>query len=108
MEAGYAKWAANHATGMAAAKAKTTARQLRGEHYHQVRNRTRELHPCKVKGCKRTAYKGAICRGHWAMIPTRAKVDLVIATMEAQKEVAADFHARWLRELNRGEYGAVK
>jgi len=107
MEASYAKWAANHATGMAAARAKTAASTLRGEHYHRVRNHAREHHPCKVKGCKRTAYKGAICRGHWAMIPVRAKVDLVIATMQAQQEVAGNFHDRWLRELNRGEYGDV-
>lgn len=108
MEAGYAKWAANHATGMAAARAKTEAARLHGPALAERRRRMRERHPCKVKGCKRTAYKGAICRGHWDMIPMRAKVDLVVATMEAQLKVAGDFHARWLRELNRGEHGAVE
>jgi hypothetical protein len=107
MENGYAKWAANHATGMAAARAKTEAARLRGPALAERRRWARERHPCKVKGCKRTAYKGAICRSHWAMIPVRAKVDLVIATMEAQQKTAERFHRKWLRELNAGEHGDV-
>src|SRR5438876_2954999 len=107
MQTGDAEWRAKHASGMAAAKAKTAARVLRGEQYHQVRNARRERHPCKVEGCKRTAYRGSTCRPHYRLIPAREKIPLLIALFDAQAKTTARFHRRWLRELNAGVYGAV-
>lgn len=96
----YETWAANHAAGIAAARAKTDARRLRGQALADRRRMMRERHPCKVRGCTRTAYKGAICKGHWDTIPQKDKVELVIASIMAQKKVADRFHARFLRRLN--------
>jgi hypothetical protein len=107
MRTGDAEWRARHAVGMEAAKAKTAARVLRGEHYHRVRETMRERHPCKVKGCKRTAYRGSICRPHYRLIPSREKIPLLIALFDAQAKTTARFHRKWLRELNAGVYGDV-
>ena len=56
----------------------------------------RERHPCKVKDCKRTAYKGEICRGHWDMIPHRIKIEAHMAVLGAQlKATSRCWSASW-------------
>jgi hypothetical protein len=101
------KWHANHRIGMAAAAAKTAARRLPGPVMAEVKRRNRERYPCKVKGCKRTAYKGAICKGHWDMIPHREKIAATVAVFDAQLKATARHHRRFLRDLNAGVYGAT-
>jgi hypothetical protein len=95
----YAEWAKLQAAGMQAAAAKTAARQLPGEQLAAVRRHNREKHPCGIKGCKRTAYKGALCKGHWDAVPYADKVELMVAAFEASHNVARKYHRRFLREL---------
>ena len=85
---------------MQAAAAKTAARRLPGPAQAHVKRLNREAHPCKVKGCKRTAYKGAICKAHWDTIPMREKIDAHIAMLSAQLKERDKWHRRFLRELN--------
>jgi hypothetical protein len=98
---GYRTWGEAHAAGVEAAAAKTAARRLSGPALAEHRRLMKERHPCKVKGCKRTAYKGSICKAHWDTIPQRSKVELVVAVIQAEVETAARFHRRFLTELNR-------
>ena len=70
-----------------------------GEALAMIRRTSREQHPCKIKGCKRTAYKGALCKGHWDLVPAQDKAQLTIAVMQAQRREAAKYHRRFLREL---------
>jgi len=89
---------------MQAAAAKTAAHRLSGETLARVRRESRERHPCKVKGCKRTAYKGAICKAHWDTIPQQAKAEATIGVMDAQLKATARYHRRFLRVLSAGMY----
>jgi hypothetical protein len=93
------KWLANHATGMAAAADKTAAHRLSGETLARVRREARAHHPCRIKGCKRTAYKGALCRGHWNQVPYSDRLECASAAMDAAHRTAAKYHRRFLREL---------
>jgi hypothetical protein len=84
---------------MAAAAAKTARNRLSGDTLTSVRRSAREHHPCRIKGCKRTAYKGALCKRHWDMVPVDDKRALMVETWEAQRAVSAKHHRRFLREL---------
>jgi hypothetical protein len=84
---------------MAAAAAHTASRRLTGQTLADVRRRSRELHPCKIRGCKRTAYKGSLCKAHWSMVPVADRVALTVAAMQAQHATAAKFHRRFLRDV---------
>lgn len=94
------RWRVNHAAGMAAAKARTEAHRIPGPAQAELKRRNRERHPCKVKGCKRTAYKGAICKAHWATIPVQSRIAATVAVMAAQRKETEKWHRRFLRELN--------
>src|SRR5437660_11636077 len=94
-----AAWHEKHRTGMAAAASKTAAHRMSGETLARVRRESNERFPCKIKGCKRTAYKGSLCRGHWSMVPNESKVQLTLACFAAQLDTARKHHARMLREL---------
>jgi len=85
--------------GMAAAASKTAAHRMSGETLARLRRQNNERWPCKIKGCKRTAYKGSLCRGHWNMVPQNDKVQLMADTMIAAHNTAAKYHRRFLREL---------
>jgi len=98
---GYQRWAELHAMGIAAAAPRTAQRRaeraLAGDQLRDVRRRTRELHPCGIKGCDLTSYKGQLCRKHWALVPYEEKVRLQVEAIQASRKVAEKHHRRFLR-----------
>ena len=95
----YAEWAQNWARGMEAAEPLMAMRR-EAQRSVAVENRKRGAHhPCAIKDCKRHAYKAALCRKHWAMVPYQSKVALMVDCIAAQQKVAAQHHRRIVREL---------
>jgi len=98
---GYNEWAQAYYTGLTAAAPRTAQRRaeraLTGERLAAVRSRSRELHPCGIRGCTRTAYKGELCRTHWNMVPYSEKVQLQLDAMTAVRTVTRKHHRRFLR-----------
>lgn len=92
----YLDRAVRHQSGMAAAASRTAARRLSGEALATVRRQNNERYPCKIKGCARTAHKGFLCRGHYALVPQAMPMDLVIESMHAQRKIAAKHHRKQL------------
>lgn len=91
MQSGYATWAKHHELAVEASKARHRASLRPTPHYG--------TRPCKIKGCPRKAYKGDLCKGHWAMVPYSDRARLAADAMMASHAVAKKFHARFLREL---------
>lgn len=95
----YADWAARWVRGMEAAQPMMTARRD-AQRAVAVANRKRGAgRLCAIKDCKRHAYKAALCRKHWAMVPYQSKVALMVDCIAAQQKVAAQHHRRIVREL---------
>jgi predicted lipase len=99
VQTGSDEWQRRHQEGMVAAASKTAAHRLSGETLAAIRRTTRERNPCKVKGCKRTAYKGSICRAHWQLVPHADVIAMQIECMTAQRMIAAKHHRRFLRKV---------
>jgi hypothetical protein len=55
------------------------------------------LGPCGIKGCKRNAYKGRLCRAHYAMVPQDERMGAALDAIQASMQASARRQRRYLR-----------
>lgn len=60
-----------------------------------------KLGPCGIAGCNRSAYKGRLCRKHYAMVPYSERSKTMIAVTNAQMHEARKAHKRYLGIVRR-------
>lgn len=53
--------------------------------------------PCGIKGCKRNAYKGRLCRAHYAMVPQSERSGAMLDAITASMQASARRQRRYLR-----------
>ena len=51
---------------------------------------------CGIKGCKRAAHRGQLCRAHYQLVPHEMKVGAMIAVMRASHFTAKREHRKQL------------
>lgn len=84
---------------MRAAQSKIGRRQIEARE-KMIANRARGAETlCGIAGCKRHAYKGRICRKHYALVPYSSRMQLTMDCYRAQLAAARRGHSRMLREL---------
>jgi hypothetical protein len=82
---------------MRAAEPYTQARR-QAQQQVAVHNRARgSLTLCGIKGCKRHAYKGRLCRKHYDLVPYSERVGAYMVGVNAQMRAVARHHRRYLR-----------
>ena len=72
-----------------------------GAELADVRRRNRERWPCKIKGCKRTAHRGDLCKGHYDLVPLSMSIATQMESVRAAHRVAESWHRKQLAHVRK-------
>ena len=88
--------AENWKAGVRAAASKTAAHREAARAVAVANRAEGQKRPCGIKGCKRSSYKGRLCRKHYELVPWELKIGLYCHCIAAEMRAAERWHRRYL------------